>query len=493
MEWGCRDSESEAGESGLVRLEGSGVEQRAGVVRLAPGPLKLEPTSSVNAPMPQEGGVIKTAPKTTHDAQHHHNLSPKLELPNSVPPPHIDLVNPTQTLQDLQTMRPTYSDPYANPATSVYATRTVGGNEYGYPIGLAAQPTLLQNTAHLSGIPPYSIVPQPQDLYSYNPAVRDQSYAAIRPAPSFSYADEELIARSGIPIQSLPQPSPVNLPHSSAAVLWDPAVVYSTPRSAAPLPPHSSAPSLVYKQGQMDMQQVSPVDSGIGPDMIVTPSKDGSASAVADQHFPSYSNAPGRSSVEASTISTNRDSPVRIPKLDNQLGFQYTLEAPISTSVRKDDDRMTYINKGQFYCVSLDYYHDPEKLLRSPTVRSVLMVVFREEKAEEEELKSWQFWHSRQHSVKQRILDVDTNNSSGVLGKVEEVSHNAVQFAWNPMEQSVKLNVAVHCLSTDFSNQKGVKGFPLHIQVDTFDDAIDQKLPFHRGYCQVKVFCDKVS
>lgn len=38
--------------------------------------------------------------------------------------------------------------------------------------------------------------------------------------------------------------------------------------------------------------------------------------------------------------------------------------------------------------------------------QSVVMLVFREEKTPEDEIKAWQFWHSRQHSVKQRILDV---------------------------------------------------------------------------------------
>lgn len=31
--------------------------------------------------------------------------------------------------------------------------------------------------------------------------------------------------------------------------------------------------------------------------------------------------------------------------------------------------------------------------------------MFREEKSPDDEIKAWQFWHSRQHSVKQRILD----------------------------------------------------------------------------------------
>ena len=38
--------------------------------------------------------------------------------------------------------------------------------------------------------------------------------------------------------------------------------------------------------------------------------------------------------------------------------------------------------------------------------QTVVMLVFREEKTPEDEIKAWQFWHSRQHSVKQRILDV---------------------------------------------------------------------------------------
>uniref|UniRef100_A0A0R3RM60 CP2 domain-containing protein n=1 Tax=Elaeophora elaphi TaxID=1147741 RepID=A0A0R3RM60_9BILA len=121
-----------------------------------------------------------------------------------------------------------------------------------------------------------------------------------------------------------------------------------------------------------------------------------------------------------------------------------------------------------------------------------LMIVFREDKTYEEEIKTWQFWHSRQHSVKQRILEIDAKNSSGMIGQIEEIAHNAIQFYWNPTEQSsVKISIAVQCLSTDFSNQKGVKGLPLHIQIDTYDENDSTDVPFHRGYCQIKVFCDK--
>jgi len=43
------------------------------------------------------------------------------------------------------------------------------------------------------------------------------------------------------------------------------------------------------------------------------------------------------------------------------------------------------------------------------------MLMFREEKSPEDEIKAWQFWHGRQHSVKQRILDAGKTVSSSEL------------------------------------------------------------------------------
>ncbi|XP_052738848.1 protein grainyhead isoform X5 [Bicyclus anynana] len=181
---------------------------------------------------------------------------------------------------------------------------------------------------------------------------------------------------------------------------------------------------------------------------------------------------------------------IQIAKLFSPYGFKYHLETASSSSQRREDDRITYINKGQFYGITLEYIHDPDKPLKNQTVKSVVMLMFREEKSPEDEIKAWQFWHGRQHSVKQRILDADTKNSIGLAGCIEEVSHNAIAVYWNPLESAAKINIAVQCLSTDFSSQKGVKGLPLHIQIDTFEDPRDTQV-YHRGYCQIKVFCDK--
>ncbi|KAK3606177.1 hypothetical protein CHS0354_010815 [Potamilus streckersoni] len=180
-----------------------------------------------------------------------------------------------------------------------------------------------------------------------------------------------------------------------------------------------------------------------------------------------------------------------IPKLEvDPAGYKYFLESPISTTQRIDDDRITYLNKGQYYGLTLQFNGD--RVLKNQTVKSIIMAVFRQDKHLEDEKKAWDFWHSRQHSFKQRVMDIDTKNSIGVLpSNVEEIAYNAVAVRWTPQDTPiVKMNVAIHCLSTDFSNQKGVKGLPLHIQIDTYENQKDS-YPCSRAYCQIKVFCDK--
>lgn len=53
--------------------------------------------------------------------------------------------------------------------------------------------------------------------------------------------------------------------------------------------------------------------------------------------------------------------------------------------------------------------------------------------------------------------------------------------------------IGVNCLSTDFSSQKGVKGVPLNLQIDTYDCGSATERLVHRAVCQIKIFCDKVT
>ncbi|KAM4542538.1 grainyhead-like protein 1 homolog isoform 1-T1 [Odontesthes bonariensis] len=172
--------------------------------------------------------------------------------------------------------------------------------------------------------------------------------------------------------------------------------------------------------------------------------------------------------------------------------FEYTLEASKSLRQKTGDGTMTYLNKGQFYPITLREA-DNKGMQQQPItkVRSVVMVVFGEEKCRDDQLKHWKYWHSRQHTAKQRCLDIaDYKESFNTIGNIEEISYNAISFTWDTNEEA-KIFISVNCLSTDFSSQKGVKGLPLNLQIDTYSYNNRSNKPIHRAYCQIKVFCDK--
>uniref|UniRef100_A0A8C7YYK5 Grh/CP2 DB domain-containing protein n=1 Tax=Oryzias sinensis TaxID=183150 RepID=A0A8C7YYK5_9TELE len=161
--------------------------------------------------------------------------------------------------------------------------------------------------------------------------------------------------------------------------------------------------------------------------------------------------------------------------------FRYSLDASMSLRPRQGEGPMAYLNRGQFYSLTLS----------RAAVRSVIMVVFGEDKGRDEQLRNWKYWHSRQHTAKQRVLDIaDYKESFSTIGNVEEIAYNAVSFTWDVSEEA-KVFISVNCLSTDFSSQKGVKGMPLIIQIDTYSYNSCNSRPIHRAYAQIKVFCDK--
>ncbi|NP_665897.2 grainyhead-like protein 1 homolog isoform 2 [Mus musculus] len=179
---------------------------------------------------------------------------------------------------------------------------------------------------------------------------------------------------------------------------------------------------------------------------------------------------------------------------DNVSGnnFEYTLEASKSLRQKQGDSTMTYLNKGQFYPVTLKEGSSNEGIHHPISkVRSVIMVVFAEDKSREDQLRHWKYWHSRQHTAKQRCIDIaDYKESFNTISNIEEIAYNAISFTWD-INDEAKVFISVNCLSTDFSSQKGVKGLPLNIQIDTYSYNNRSNKPVHRAYCQIKVFCDK--
>uniref|UniRef100_A0A3B4V5E1 Grainyhead-like transcription factor 1 n=1 Tax=Seriola dumerili TaxID=41447 RepID=A0A3B4V5E1_SERDU len=186
-------------------------------------------------------------------------------------------------------------------------------------------------------------------------------------------------------------------------------------------------------------------------------------------------------------------TPEEYPQFNTMPGnnFEYTLEASKSLRQKTGDGTMTYLNKGQFYPITLREIDNKGMHQPITKVRSVVMVVFGEEKCRDDQLKHWKYWHSRQHTAKQRCLDIaDYKESFNTIGNIEEISYNAISFTWDTNEEA-KIFISVNCLSTDFSSQKGVKGLPLNLQIDTYSYNNRSNKPIHRAYCQIKVFCDK--
>ncbi|MEQ2245562.1 hypothetical protein ILYODFUR_029204 [Ilyodon furcidens] len=145
---------------------------------------------------------------------------------------------------------------------------------------------------------------------------------------------------------------------------------------------------------------------------------------------------------------------------------------------------MAYLNRGQFYALTLSNngyrsshcqpsakaWGAPDgKLSRSEqrasfggsglqrdtVVQSVIMAVFGEDKSRDDQLKNWKYWHSRQHTAKQRVLDIaDYKESFSTIGNVEEIAYNAVSFTWDVSEEAKR---SISCSSLQPAHSLGVQ------------------------------------
>ncbi|XP_071354007.1 grainyhead-like protein 3 homolog [Trachinotus anak] len=170
--------------------------------------------------------------------------------------------------------------------------------------------------------------------------------------------------------------------------------------------------------------------------------------------------------------------------------FQFSLGAPPASPYKSSELPMVYLNKGQFYPITLQGV-DSSACLNATKVKTVVMAVFENDKSPEMQLRFWNHWHARQPTVKQRVIDIaDYKEVFSGISNIEEVAFNALSFVWNPNEEA-KVYIGINSLSTDFSSQKGVKGLPLNLQIDTYDCSSGNNQLLHRAACQVKIFCDK--
>ncbi|EGW09560.1 Grainyhead-like protein 2-like [Cricetulus griseus] len=161
--------------------------------------------------------------------------------------------------------------------------------------------------------------------------------------------------------------------------------------------------------------------------------------------------------------------------------FQYTLEATKSLRQKQGEGPMTYLNKGQFYAITLSETGD-NKCFRHPIskVRSVVMVVFSEDKNRDEQLKYWKYWHSRQHTAKQRVLDIaDYKESFNTIGNIEEIAYNAVSFTWDVNEEAKGAERKIRDEERKQNRKKG-KGQASQTQCNNSSDGKLAALPLQK-------------
>ncbi|KAL2098799.1 hypothetical protein ACEWY4_005279 [Coilia grayii] len=322
---------------------------------------------------------------------------------------------------------------------------------------------------------------------------------ATLPETSMASADSKIQVLKGVPLNIV---LPANqLAHDRRALFSSPDTTVTVSIATVPNYPiktegHSSGFSVTIPNSQcsepdnhavvfdrgLTHSQFSPNAQPRTPDSTFPETfKDGAQEVFA---------FPGELQLRMSSI--GQDEYSTFDTVSGSNNFEYTLEASKSIRQKSGDGTMTYLNKGQFYPISLSEINNG-KMLQHPItkVRSVVMVVFGEDKCRDDQLKHWKYWHSRQHTAKQRCIDIaDYKESFNTISNIEEISYNAISFTWDINEEA-KIFISVNCLSTDFSSQKGVKGLPLNLQIDTYSYNNRSNKPIHRAYCQIKVFCDK--
>ncbi|GAB5591297.1 hypothetical protein Unana1_06197 [Umbelopsis nana] len=179
-----------------------------------------------------------------------------------------------------------------------------------------------------------------------------------------------------------------------------------------------------------------------------------------------------------STSSDSRRFTTPIPR------FEVSLEAPTAIVQREHEVPLTYINRGQYYIITLN---DTENF--DGDIETTVILAFHDEQHRRVAASFWKFWLGQQMSTTTaRAIDIDQESSRGIHNIVLR-SFDRVAFNWTG-KHGARVFLRFNCLSTDFSRIKGVKGIPLRIHVES--RVVDE--PGNRVekcICRARIFRDK--
>ncbi|KAM3871448.1 grainyhead-like protein 3 homolog [Diretmus argenteus] len=326
-------------------------------------------------------------------------------------------------------------------------------------------------------------------LYEQCKSEKDQKIAVCNRGSSMCKPTERTLTNSSLELVSLETPAHIMKMLSDIPSSHPHEVLHSSKQNASlpiSVPPTTDTYATLTTASVMadsyDKQDLSnifdtllqkwPAEAGAFPDAS-TEALPYSNPFSEDQSSPVYS-----------------DSYTSSPPERYRSEFQFALGAPPASPSKSTELPMVYLNKGQFYPITLQGI-DSTAGFTATKVKTVVMAVFENDKSPELQLRCWNHWHARQPTVKQRVIDIaDYKEVFSGIGNIEEVAFNALSFVWNPNEEA-KVYIGINSLSTDFSSQKGVKGLPLNLQIDTYDFSTGTNHLIHRAACQIKIFCDK--
>ena len=164
--------------------------------------------------------------------------------------------------------------------------------------------------------------------------------------------------------------------------------------------------------------------------------------------------------------------------------FEFILNAVTASSARINEETTTYLNQGQPYEIKFQ----STKNSTPKTYRSVLHLCFWDKTLQNQEHDLMDKWTHEYQS--NSLFDIDMNLTYGILSitRSKQIS-NAVEIVWDTMT-TTSLFVRFKCTSTDFALKRhgGEKGIPLRIQIDTYENDVDNIKYLHSCCCKIQLF-----
>ncbi|KAK4957023.1 hypothetical protein LTR66_013265 [Elasticomyces elasticus] len=192
-----------------------------------------------------------------------------------------------------------------------------------------------------------------------------------------------------------------------------------------------------------------------------------------------------------------------------RLRYHVTLQAPTAMLWHANESPVTYLNKGQTYCLKVADSTPPTNKVGLFKYRTFVHISFEGEDQRSNPVACWQLWKENRgskevHEPKGKILAVEYVNFRGNVRdrghiQLEEAFVDGFCVTWasditaNIYEAAILLKF--NFLSTDFTRSKEVKGVPVRLCAKTEVLRSDDENPTMEAgpemcYCVVKLFRD---